>query len=934
MTQTSTDTKVLMHSSSERGIALVVTLMMMLLMSALLVGFTTVVMSDLRYRGIDRDRNQAFYAAHSGLEKLTVDLGNLFFVNVSPSAGELTALQTSPPIIPGITFQTATGGSGYVLRASLPSSSTIQSGPYQGLIALKTRYDMDATARTAVGGEVHLTRSMETVAIPVFQFGMFSDVDLSFHAGANFNFGGRVHTNGNLFLAQNDNTTLTLTEKVTAVKEVIRKRLANGLINASDARLGPVRIATAPGACVPLSAACRALAPDQASSVNESSVSDSVGSSLNDPKWTGISLSTYAGGIRNGRTGAKPLNLPLLTMGGSNPDLVKRPAVNNEDVSNPTLFGERYFKLASLRILLSDTAADIMNLPTVVPATAVTPARLDWSVAAGGVPAGYNGGVLDNQHPPLATSIGTVAGAGVTTTTTVNTPAAVVPPATTTITVASTANFVVPGLIWVAGVPVWCTGTAVGPARFTGCSGTPASLAWPVTVEVGPLTPAGTTLHGGFIKIERQNQAGVWSDVTWEILNYGIASGNLANAACGDPNPNAIIRLQRLRSRPTQGLVPAQNNCDNNSTLVPPTTSTVATNYTPQVIFDPREGLVRDAALGGLALGGVMHYIMLDVRNLSLWLQGVAPYNAGTGAQSRTVNGFTVYFSDRRNNRNAANVESGEYGWEDIINPAVANGAPNTTLDVGEDVNANALLDTYGKTPQNVPLGSLAPLTAAALPSTLFTPGQAQMNKAILFRRALKLINGEIVGGVNPIVAPGLTIVSENPVYVQGNWNASNADILAEPNRATSIISDAVTLLSSNWNDNNSLASPYTPGNRVRPANSYYRFAVVAGKNPAFPRPTGAVPNPTDFGTDGGAHNFLRMLESGGTVNYRGSIATFYYSRQATGVYKCCATVYGAPTRNFNFDTDFLDPALLPPLTPVFRDLNTLGFAQELRPGK
>jgi hypothetical protein len=34
------------------------------------------------------------------------------------------------------------------------------------------------------------------------------------------------------------------------------------------------------------------------------------------------------------------------------------------------------------------------------------------------------------------------------------------------------------------------------------------------------------------------------------------------------------------------------------------------------------------------------------------------------------------------------------------------------------------------------------------------------------------------------------------------------------------------------------------------------------------------------------------------------------------------------------FDTDFLDPSLLPPLTPVFRDTNALGFAQEVRPGK
>ena len=63
---------------------------------------------------------------------------------------------------------------------------------------------------------------------------------------------------------------------------------------------------------------------------------------------------------------------------------------------------------------------------------------------------------------------------------------------------------------------------------------------------------------------------------------------------------------------------------------------------------------------------------------------------------------------------------------------------------------------------------------------------------------------------------------------------------------------------------------------------------------------------------------------------------SFFYSRQAVGVYKCCATVYGAPLRpvNFAFDADFLDPRLLPPLTPMFRDTNSLGFAQEVRPGK
>ena len=70
------------------------------------------------------------------------------------------------------------------------------------------------------------------------------------------------------------------------------------------------------------------------------------------------------------------------------------------------------------------------------------------------------------------------------------------------------------------------------------------------------------------------------------------------------------------------------------------------------------------------------------------------------------------------------------------------------------------------------------------------------------------------------------------------------------------------------------------------------------------------------------------------SVNYRGSIATFFYNRQGVGTYKCCSTVYGAPTRNYNFDSDFLDPSKLPPNTPVFRDMNAVGFSQELRPGK
>jgi hypothetical protein len=105
----------------------------------------------------------------------------------------------------------------------------------------------------------------------------------------------------------------------------------------------------------------------------------------------------------------------------------------------------------------------------------------------------------------------------------------------------------------------------------------------------------------------------------------------------------------------------------------------------------------------------------------------------------------------------------------------------------------------------------------------------------------------------------------------------------------------------------------------------------MAGKGIPFKQPTGT---PKDFGTDGGTHNFLRYLENWGaqTLYYEGSIASLYYNHQAVGLYKCCTTVYSPPTRGYQFDTNFLTPNLLPPLTPMLRTVNTIGFTQMLLP--
>ncbi|HWF37913.1 MAG TPA: hypothetical protein VG322_05305 [Candidatus Acidoferrales bacterium] len=222
-----------------------------------------------------------------------------------------------------------------------------------------------------------------------------------------------------------------------------------------------------------------------------------------------------------------------------------------------------------------------------------------------------------------------------------------------------------------------------------------------------------------------------------------------------------------------------------------------------------------------------------------------------------------------------------------------------------------------------------------------------RQNPPLIFRRALKLVNGKTIslGTCNGVVC-GLTVASENPVYVQGDYNNPGAPTACTPgNFATcfpnpdtagggvpaSISADAVTVLSNAWNDVNSFISPYAIGGRTASTQTTYRTAIAAGKSIGFPN----VGTSADTGSDGGVHNFLRYLEdwSGSNLWYQGSFVALFYNHQGVGSFKCCTNVYGVPhTRNENFDTTFQTPANLPPRTPMLRNVNTIGFTQELMP--
>ena|SRR5438132_80955 len=147
---------------NQSGMALIVTLMVLLLSSALMVAFFAAISADQRANGIDRDQTQAYAAAHAGLEKLTTDLAKQFDSDFSPSTSQINSLTTtaSRPSIPNFNFIAPDGTSGYTITSRNTDGSgnpapldpvngtAITSGPYQGLRGIVTRYDLTSTARS------------------------------------------------------------------------------------------------------------------------------------------------------------------------------------------------------------------------------------------------------------------------------------------------------------------------------------------------------------------------------------------------------------------------------------------------------------------------------------------------------------------------------------------------------------------------------------------------------------------------------------------------------------------------------------------------------------------------------------------------------------------------------------------------------------------
>jgi len=165
--------------------------------------------------------------------------------------------------------------------------------------------------------------------------------------------------------------------------------------------------------------------------------------------------------------------------------------------------------------------------------------------------------------------------------------------------------------------------------------------------------------------------------------------------------------------------------------------------------------------------------------------------------------------------------------------------------------------------------------------------------------KGVRLVNG------SGLPSGGLTVGTDNPLYIQGDYNTVSK-------KPAAVFCDALNILSNDWDD----------------SSDHDRIASDATVNVSMV--TGIVETEDGY-YSGGVENLPRFLEnwSDKTFTLSGSMVVLWESEQATGKWIYGMPYYTAPYRNWGFDQDLLDAANLPPGTPQVSTVERTHWQQE-----
>jgi hypothetical protein len=917
------------HLDRESGAAMVIALLVL----SLMLGFVALAVSRTTAETIassnDAAESRAFSASQASLEVMTRNFDKIFEEKLSPTPADLARVKslTPPDFDTMYDFQQE-------LTQTKATETVVMSGQLlQGLNALRDEWQLDSVATDKSSGvQVALRRKFYNNRVPIFQFGIFYDDDLEFHPGPRFDFGGRVHANGNLYLMAQ--TGLYFSSRVSAVGHVIADTARNGR---DWSQWGEnVFVKNSSGTYVKLLHSMGSVVQAPTNGTNVFSANSDMPAGYVNASWPS-NKNLFQGNLLSEQ---RRLDLPLKiasTINGNALDyieLIKRGKNVGDLYSNNGLLSpvstavedtgitskERYANKKGIRISLSDSKA---KLPGCASGTGTLPVATACGIRLDGSSSG------DGSEPSFGEARG-------------YTPKAMRD--------GYQATRINGERFFVSGRQSWIKIELVQINPSTGLieavDVTEDLLSLGLTDAATSVSVAGVTrfaINGygntdsrSIVKLQRFNIPGppMTAADTTNMTSFTAWQGNVIIAE-KDPTDAAAIQ--------DSGFV--DNPAHMKSAIVDDAAKARKVAAFPIKLFDTREGLYNDditptnAGIYGnnVPWAGVMSVVDLDVANLKRFLDGEfntltplsgTPFTttAGVGLKNTDVpdsNGWVLYVSDRRGDGDF----DGEYDMEDIY------GNNDGTKQPGEDINNNGTLE-FDFSNEAVPYTGTGNHVSPTFAATV---------EHSYYRRAVRLINGTVLPGTydaaDSLNTKGFTVASENAVYVRGNYNATGISSVGTPTASTqylpqntaahvpaSIVGDAVIVLSNSWSDARSFRYPFTLNQRVA-SETTVRFAMLAGDARSSlegsPNQGGGDPRLT-----GGVHNFKRFLETWGSarLNYAGSLINLYNSRNNNGSFKCCAKVYGPPTRNWVFDTTFLDPTRLPPGTPFFQTIQLTGF--------
>jgi len=280
---------------SEKGFSMFILLILLLMFTLLGIAALTTSNFDQELAGNQKRTTNSFYSAEAGTKKAEYEIRTSYVTTGTPPS----PLPSGNFSLNGysVTYNTVDKG------AAVQQTLTV--GAYKGLYGLVKAFDITSEA---VGNpeRVKIIQGMDDALVPLFQFAVFYQNDLEIYPGPVMTLGGRVHSNGNMYLGSEN--ALYVNSYCTAAGNFYggRKPGSGQSGNNSDVYI-----------------------KDNYGNYQDMKISGTYLDS-SDPNWVSSSLSRWGGMVEDQSMGMTELNLPVVTA-GQPINMIQRAGSGNTD---------------------------------------------------------------------------------------------------------------------------------------------------------------------------------------------------------------------------------------------------------------------------------------------------------------------------------------------------------------------------------------------------------------------------------------------------------------------------------------------------------------------------------------------------------------------------------------------------------------------------